>query len=385
MQRVLNGVDDLRAVSRELRGLRVGLITNHTGLTRDLVPTSLALQRVAGLSLVRLFAPEHGIWGEAQAGDAVADAPDPLTGLPVVSLFGERQAPPADSLRGLDALVFDIQDIGARYYTFIWTMAKCMEAACRHGLKFVVLDRPNPITGVTVEGNLSRREFASFIGLHPLAVRHGMTAGEIARYLAGEFGIAPEPTVIRSAGWRRSMWWEDTGLTFVPPSPNSTGVDMALLYPGTCLLEGTNLSEGRGTTKPFEIAGAPWIDPFRFASELNASGPQGVLFRPLFFVPVKAGRPPALHGGAQAHIRNRGVVRAFELGLQILCTARRLYREFEWRKRADGLAIDRLAGTDELRLMIDGGATPRAILAHFEAGRRRFLRARGKYLLYGEG
>ncbi len=361
--------------------LRVGLITNHTGLDRSGRPTAVAL-RESGVDVVRMFAPEHGLAGEIEDQDAVEDAVDPVTGLPVLSLYGVTDRPAAGVLDDLDALVFDIQDIGSRYYTFNWTMVKCMEAAAGAGVRFVVLDRPNPITGTRVEGNVSRRSFSSLVGLYPCAARHGMTSGEIARYVNGEFEIGADLSVVKMSGWRRDMWFDETGLIFVPPSPNTTGIDMAALYPGTCLFEGTNLSEGRGTTRPFEVVGAPWMDPLAFAEELNERELPGVWFRPTYFIPYTSKHARRRCGGVQVHIRRRGVLCSFEVGLHMLCTARSMSPEFEWKNDPHGYAIDLLAGTDELRREIDRGAAPEALMDKWSAQLSRFEDRSSQYLLY---
>ncbi len=375
------GIDNEAALPRVLSGVKVGVITNHTGLDASHTPVALALQRY-GVRVTRLFSPEHGIWGDVQDLDSVEDTVEPRTGLPVTSLFGPSLSPPERSLRDIDTLVFDIQDIGARYYTFTWTMAKCMEAAARTGLGFVVLDRPNPVTGTHVEGNLSRREFSSFVGLYPCVARHGMTVGEMALYVNEEFQVGADLIVVKMTGWRRSMWFDETGLEFVPPSPNTTGLPMATLYPGTCLIEGTNLSEGRGTTQPFELLGAPWLDPFAFADDLNSRGLPGVWFRPTYFTPYAFKYSGARCGGVQVHVARRDQVNAFVTGLHIICAAKAASPEFRWRNDPQTYAIDLLAGTDELRLAIDDGATPEDLGRRWEPGRAAFEKARARYLLY---
>ena len=257
-----------------------------------------------------------------------------------------------------------------------------MEAAAKADVRFVVLDRPNPVTGTHVEGNLSRHEFSSFVGLYPCTARHGMTAGELALYVNEEFQVGADLTVVEMVGWRRSMWFDETGLAFVPPSPNTTGLAMATLYPGTCLIEGTNLSEGRGTTQPFEVMGAPWLDPFAFAEELNSRALPGVWFRPTYFTPYASKHTGVRCGGVQVHIAQREAVNAFDAGLHILCAARAASQEFRWRNDPKTYAIDLLAGTDELRLAIDDGATPADLERTWAPGRATYEKARAKYLLY---
>ena len=375
------GIDNDQAL-RVFGGLKVGLITNHTGLDSTHMPTANALIQKHGVNVVRLFAPEHGIWGDVPDLDLVGDTAEPLTGLPVSSLFGSSLEPARDALRDLDALIFDIQDIGSRYYTYTWTMTKCMATAARAGLKFAVLDRPNPLTGLHIEGNVLRSEFSSFVGLYPVATRHGMTVGEMARYVNTEFAIGVDLTVVKMKGWGRHMWFDQTGQTFVTPSPNTTGLSMATLYPGTCLFEGTNLSEGRGTTQPFEVIGAPWLNPFAFADELNGRQLPGVWFRPLYFIPYTSKHTGVRCGGVQAHISDRDALNAFDVGLHMLCAAKTASPEFQWKNDPLTYSIDWLAGTDELRLAIDKGATPEDLKRTWAPDLAAFVHRRSGYLLY---
>jgi len=263
-----------------LRGRRLGLLAHQASVTRDLAHAAQLLRDLRGVRLARLFAPEHGLWGAAQDHAPVASTRDQVTGLEVWSLYGERRAPTPETLAGLDALVVDLQDIGARYYTFVWTLALAMRECARAGVRVIVLDRPNPLGGDRVEGNVPDPAFASFVGLYPLPARHGFTIGELARRFVLEEGIRCDLTVARMRGWRRAMLWEDTGLPWVPPSPNMPTPDTARVYPGGCLIEGTNLSEGRGTTRPFEWIGAPYLDGHRYAAALDAMSLPGVRFRP---------------------------------------------------------------------------------------------------------
>ena len=253
----------------QFKGKRVGLITNMTGVNEGLIPSIDLFHEHPGINLVALYGPEHGIRGDAKEGEKVESSVDPYTGVPVYSLYGTSKKPSKEMLDPVDVIVFDLQDIGARYYTFIYTMAYVMEACAEHGKQFVVLDRPNPITGTAMEGNLVEEDVRSFVGLYPIPNRHGMTVGELALLFKYEFGINCELTIVPMDGWRRHMYYDETGLFWVPPSPNTTGIDMSVLYPGTCLVEGTNLSEGRGTTKPFEYVGAPYIDGYRLAKRFN--------------------------------------------------------------------------------------------------------------------
>ena len=253
-----------------VRGRRVGLITNHTGRDRSGTPSIDLLAGHPEVELVALYSPEHGIRGSAEAGVRVAGSVDERTGLPVHSLYGETRTPTAEMLEGVEVLLFDIQDVGARYYTYLSTMALAMEAAGEHGIPFVVLDRPNPIGGDPVQGNVLDPGFASFVGLYPIPMRHGLTAGEFARMAVGEFGVQVELSVAVADGWRRTMPFEDTGIPWIAPSPNMPSVESALHYPGTCLFEGTPISVGRGTDRAFQLVGAPWLDGEELARRLTA-------------------------------------------------------------------------------------------------------------------
>jgi uncharacterized protein YbbC (DUF1343 family) len=346
------------------------------------------LADAARARLVRLFAPEHGLWGAAQDHAPIAAARDAVTGLPVASLYGARRAPTPTMLRGLDVLVVDLQDVGARYYTFVWTMALAMRACARAGVAVIVLDRPNPLGGLAVEGNLPDPAFASFVGLYPLPARHGMTIGELAGYLNAEHGLGCDLTVVRMRGWRRSMLWEDTGLPWVAPSPNMPTPDTARVYPGGCLVEGTNLSEGRGTTRPFEWVGAPFLDAHRYATGLEALGLPGVQFRPVRFAPTFHKWAGRLCGGIQVHVTDQPRFKPFLTGLALLDVARRqARRRFAWRRppyefERRRLPIDILCGTDGIRRALERG-TP---LATVERGWRpelaRWQRSRQPWLLY---
>ena len=277
------GLDVLLDEPRPILGKTIGLVTNQSAVTEDLRHSVQVLASGRGWKLTTLFGPEHGIWGEAQDMDHVEHSTDPLSGLPVHSLYGdskEKLMPSAQVLKSLDALVIDMQDIGSRYYTFIYTMALCMRAAAPLGVKVIVLDRPNPIDGIHLEGNIREEKYSSFVGMFPLPTRHGMTPGELARYFNARFNLGCDLEVVPMRGWQRRMWWGDTGLTWVIPSPNMPTVFTAAVYPGMCLIEGTNLTEGRGTTHPFEFFGAPWLDPFKLAESLNQLDLPGVIFRP---------------------------------------------------------------------------------------------------------
>ena len=373
-----------------LRRQRLGLIANQSSVDPWLRHASDRLREATEGELVALFGPEHGIGGHAQDLIEVANGTDSGSGLPVRSLYGETRVPTQEMLEGIDALIFDVQDIGARYYTFIWTMALAMEACAREGKKMIVLDRPNPIGGRLVEGNLVEDSHRSFVGLYPIANRHGMTVGELARLFNEEFGIGCDLIVIPMKGWTRSQWFDETGLPWVMPSPNMPTLDTAIVYPGACLFEGTNLSEGRGTTRPFELMGAPWIDPHRLIAELGREDLPGVRFRPVSFQPAFQKFAGQLCGGIQQHIVDRESYRPVRTGLAIIKVARRLWpREFDWRpppyeyemKRP---AIDVLTGTSLVREQIEAGAPLADIEGEWQSDLTRFQELRSRYLLYPE-
>ncbi len=371
-----------------LRGQRIGLLAHQASTTRGYAHAAELLNDLRGVTLVRLFAPEHGLWGAAQDHAGIATTPDPATGLRVWSLYGARRAPAPRMLAGLDSLVVDLQDVGARYYTFAWTMALAMRACARAGVRVTVLDRPNPLGGEAVEGNLPDPRFASFVGLYPLPVRHGLTIGELARHVNLEHGLGCDLTVVPMRGWRRPMLWEDTGLPWVAPSPNMPTPDTARVYPGGCLIEGTNLSEGRGTTRPFELIGAPYLDAHRYAMALDTLGLPGVHFRPARFVPTFQKWAGRLCGGVQVHVTDRGRFRPVLTGLAEIVVARRLApRAFRWRQppyefERERLPIDILLGTDVIRRQIEAGDPLAGIEAAWRADLARWRRRRRRILLY---
>ena len=386
--RVRTGVDRLlEQGARLLQGRRVGLITNPTGVTRTLESTVDALQE-AGVRLAALFGPEHGVRGDAQDALAVEDFVDPRTGVRVYSLYGRTLRPEPWMLEDVEVLVFDIQDVGARPYTYTYTMAYAMEAAARHGLGFVVLDRPNPINGVRVEGATLEPAFASFVGDYGLPFRHGMTVGELARYVNGIREWGADLHVVPMEGWRRAMWFDETGLPWVMPSPNMPSLETATVYPGTVLFEGTNVSEGRGTCRPFEIIGAPWLTSERLVpalrAGLEAAGVGGAQVRETYFTPTFGPYAGQRCRGFQVHVLDREAYEPVKAGIVFLKTIRDLHPEaFRWRRFPDGTyGIDRLAGTDALRTLVDQGAPLEVLLARMSRGAEAFQRERAPYLLY---
>ncbi len=375
--RVLNGIDVLREQDfKLLAGKRVGLITNHTGLAADGTPDIDLLYEAKLCKLICILSPEHGIHGTMD--DKVNSSVEEKTGLPVYSLYiGDTRRPTAEMLRDVDALVFDVQDIGARFYTYITTMAYCMEGAARAKIPFYVLDRPNPIGGVHVEGPMLDPDKTSFTGYMPLPVRHGMTVGEIARYFNAEKKIGVELHVVAMKGWSRSFYFWDTGQLWVNPSPNMRTMRAAILYPGVCLLESANVSVGRGTDTPFEILGAPWIDPQRFASELKAARIPGVLAVPVFFTPNADIYQGKRCGGVSLTVTDVENLNSVLLGLSLISILNRLYRdEFQMNK-----AIELLGNAEAMKNLREG-KSPAEVLRAGSSRMREFLVKRQRALIY---
>ena len=369
----------LRDLPPVLRGRRVGLITNHTGIDASGASGIDRLAALDGMRLVALFAPEHGIRGSAAPGERIQSGRDERTGLPIHSLYGETRSPTPAMLEGVEALLFDMQDVGARQYTYISTMALGMQAAAEHDIPFVVLDRPNPIGGEVVEGGLLDPEFSSFVGMYPIPSRHGMTVGELARLFNDRFGIGARLVVVPMEGWTRATWFDETGLPWVNPSPNIRSLEAASHYPGTVYLEGTNLSEGRGTERPFEQTGAPWLRAEATASAMNSLRLPGVRFQAVE-VPVDPGAakyPGESLPGVRLAVTDRVVYRPVEAALRLIAQIRRTHpEEFRWSG-----SIDRLAGSDALRSAIEAGGLD-SLLARWEEEAAEFRRQRAPYLLY---
>ncbi len=376
---------------RPLAGRRAGLVCNPTAVTRALVHAADLLHAAPGVRLAALFGPEHGVRGDAQYMAAVGGERDPRTGLPAHSLYGatrESLRPSPAQLEGLDVLAFDVQDVGSRYYTYQATMMLCMEAAAEAGVAFVVLDRPNPIGGVLVEGPKLAPGFESFCGLHDLAVRHGMTVGELALLFREERRLDLDLEVVRCEGWRRALPFRATGLPWVFPSPNMPTPETALVYPGMCLLEGTNLSEGRGTTRPFELFGAPWLDAHRLAADLARERLGGVAFRPVSFVPTWDKHAGVRCYGVEIVIGDPATFRPFRTGLAAVVHARAQDpARFAWRTEAYEFvssvpAFDLLCGSSRERRAIEAGETVSDMAAAFAPEEAGFTRRRAAYLLY---
>jgi uncharacterized protein YbbC (DUF1343 family) len=382
------GSDVLLGSSR-LKGARVGVLCNHASVDRGFLHVIDRLDAAEGVTLGAIFGPQHGFRSDVQ--DNMVETPhrdDPRRRVPVYSLYSETREPTPAMLEGLDALIVDLQDIGARIYTYIYTMANCMRAAARHRLAVIVCDRPNPIGGAAVEGATLRAGWESFVGQFAIPMRHGMTIGELARLFNDAFGIGAPLEVDRMQGWTREMYADDTGLPWVMPSPNMPTLDTAVVYPGTVLFEGTLLSEGRGTTRPFELVGAPWIDAERFARAMNGAGLEGVYFRPAGFEPTfqKHAKQPC--GGCQIHVTERDAFKPVATGIALIDMFRRCdASRFAWRQppyeyEHDKMPIDILAGSDELRTQIESGMPVREIAASWAEDEAAFRKLRAPYLLY---
>jgi len=369
--------DSLHLVS----GKRVGLITNQTGIDRSGRSDIDILADHPEITLAALYAPEHGIRGEERAGAAIESGVDERTGVAIHSLYGDTRKPTSDMLKGVDVLVFDMQDVGARYYTYVSTMALAMEAAGEHNVPFLVLDRPNPIRGDVVQGNILNPSYKTFVGFYEVPIRHGMTPGELARMYVGAFGISVDLTVVPVEGWKRDMTFDDTNLPWVPPSPNMPNIASALAYPGTCLFEGTPISVGRGTDKAFQWIGAPWLDGPALAEALNEYEIDGVSFEPVKFTPRNAGdrKFEGVNVEGVQLIAQSTDYDASRAGVAMLTETYRVSREnWEWYEAH----FDRLAGTDALRLGLVSNASFEELVSGWDAGVSEFESDRAPYLLY---
>ncbi|MFC9240407.1 exo-beta-N-acetylmuramidase NamZ domain-containing protein [Streptomyces decoyicus] len=385
-RRVHTGFDRLSADGyRLLDGHKVGIVTNPTGVTRDLRHIVDVMHADERVRLTAVFGPEHGFRGTAQAGGSEGRYDDPATGLPVYDTYNKsgKELAGIFTASGVDTVVFDIQDVGARFYTYIWTLYDCMVAAVLAGKRFLVLDRPNPVTGRAATGPVLDKAFASFVGREPIAQAHGMTVTELALLFNGEFvpqaaGRPVELETVRMTGWRRGDFFGTTGLPWVPPSPNMPTPDTALVYSGTCLFEGTNLSEGRGTTRPFELLGADGIDR-RWAAAATELDLPGVHFREAYFAPTFSKFQGKTIGGVQLHVHDPEAFDPVRTGIGLLVTAKRVWSGFAW--RPDN-GIDRLTGSATVRKMTDAGAGPDEITAAWQENLTRFRAVRRRYLRY---
>jgi uncharacterized protein YbbC (DUF1343 family) len=380
---------DVLFSSNRLVGARIGVVCNHASIDRGFVHVIDRAASSEGVTLAAIFGPQHGFRSDVQ--DNMVETPhrdDARRLVPIYSLYSETREPTADMLRGLDALLIDLQDIGARIYTYIYTMANCMRAAARHGVAVIVCDRPNPIGGSAVEGARLQPGWESFVGQFPIPMRHGMTIGELAVLFNDAFGIGASLEVVKMEGWTRDIYADATGLPWVMPSPNMPTLDTAIVYPGTVLFEGTMLSEGRGTTRPFELVGAPWIDAERFAAELNGARLDGAYFRPAGFEPTFQKHARQQCGGCQIHVTDRDAFAPVITGVALIDMFRRFDpARFAWRQppyeyEHDKMPIDILAGSDALRKQIESGMPIAEIAASWKDDEAGFRRLREPYLMY---
>ncbi|HET8552830.1 MAG TPA: DUF1343 domain-containing protein [Gammaproteobacteria bacterium] len=362
-----------------IQGKNIGLITNPTGVNVSLVSDVDLLAHTPNVHLVALFGPEHGIRGAHQAGAHVGTYRDPETGVPVYSLYGKHRQPTPQMLKNVDVLIYDIQPVGTRFYTYLYTMADAMKAAAAAHIPFIVLDRPNPIGGIAVQGPVLEPKYASFVGQYPIALRYGMTVGELAKLFNDTFHIGANLTVVKMRGWHRSMYYDDTPLQFVMPSPNMPTLKTALVYPGFGLVEGTNVSEGRGTTRPFELIGAPWINAKKLADTLNQKHLAGARFRPVHFTPTFSKYQGKPCNGIQVHVLDRKAFNPVVAGLTAIETIRELYpKQFKFKKSH----FDHLIGNDWVRQDIEHDVPVTKMQAHWQKRLEQFKKLRNHYLLY---
>ena len=386
---VVPGIERLLGPDRDvIAGQRVALVCNPASIDSRFRHSADRLREDAGTTLVALFGPQHGFRSDLQ--DNMIETPharDPRRRVPVYSLYSETREPTPEMLRDVEVLVIDLQDVGTRVYTYVYTMANCMRAAARQQIKVVVCDRPNPIGGA-IEGSRLREPWTSFVGQFPIPLRHGMTIGELARLFNSAFGIGADLEVIPLEGWRREMYYDDTGLPWVIPSPNLPTLDSATVYPGAVLFEGTMLSEGRGTTRPFELIGAPWIDGEALAGAMNGRGLPGVYFRPVFFEPTFHKHARETCGGCQIHVLDRRVFEPVRTSVELIAEFRQQNPDrFAWRRppyeyEHEKEPIDLLYGSDRLRAAVDAGEDVRPLVKSWRADEDRFRTLREPFLLY---
>lgn len=377
---VNNGIDNIAQIDKLLKGKQIGLITTPTGINKHFRSTIDILNE--NYNLKALFSPEHGVRGDIQAGEKVETYIDSITNLPVYSLYGSTKKVSQDMLKDIDICVFDIQDVGVRHYTFLYTMTYAMESCKENRIKFVVLDRINPLGGHIVDGTVLDEKFSSFVGKYSIPTRYGLTIGEFANYINQKENIGCDLYIVRCSGWNRNLYFDQTDLPWVLPSPNIPTIDTAILYTGTHFFEGTNVSEGRGTTKPFEFIGAPWINGECLAKIMNEMDLKGAYFRPVYFKPTFSKHSGSLCKGIQIHITDRNLIKPFEIGLHLLYEIKRLYKEFEWikpPKQNQHYFIDLLAGSSDLR---DPNFNVEDYIEKNKEAVIDFTKEKGKYHLY---
>lgn len=383
----MSGADRLATTAaKTLDGKRFGLLTNPTGVTKELKTTIEVCAAIPGAKLEVLFACEHGIRGERQAGLLFEDETDPELAIPVYSLYGKHRAPTAEMLKALDAVVFDIQDLGVRFYTYLTTLVYTMQACAKAGVELIVLDRPNPLGGVVSEGGLLRDGYQSMVGVWQVPFRTGMTIGEFARLVNNQSEPKCRLEVVALEGWTRAMEYPETGLPWIMPSPNMPTMDTVRVYSGTCLFEGTNLSEGRGTTRPFELVGAPWLAVGRTVEAINRRGLPGVKAHPVYFTPMFSKHKGELCGGVQLFVTEPSAYRAVRTGLVVLETIRELHPDdFAWLppyKEGGKPFIDLLTGSDRVRRTLHETGAAERIADDWDKEAAEWAKAREPYLLY---
>jgi uncharacterized protein YbbC (DUF1343 family) len=384
------GIDRLLETDRSLvAGRRIGIVCNPASIDGKLRHSSYRFTDDPDMRVVALFGPQHGFRSDLQ--DNMIETPharDAQRAIPVYSLYSETREPTAEMLKNIDVLVIDLQDVGTRVYTYIYTMANCMRAASKNGVLVVICDRPNPIGGTDVEGSRLEPAYTSFVGQFPIPLRHGMTIGELARMFNDEFRLNCSLEVVPLVGWQRPMYFDETGLPWVMPSPNIPTLDSTIVYPGAVLIEGTLLSEGRGTTRPFELIGAPWIDGERLADAMNAKRLPGVYFRPVFFEPTFQKHAKQTCGGCQLHVLDRRAFHPIRTIVELIAEfraqnpARFAWREPPYEYEHEKQPIDILFGSDRLRAVITGGGDVGAFVDSWRTDEEEFRRTRAKYLLY---
>jgi len=371
-----------------IRGCKVGLCTNIASCSTSLEPTVAIFSKQKAFRLNALFAPEHGFFGALQDQIRAKTYYDKERRVSIYSLYGKHLIPDKAILNKIDVLVIDLQDIGTRYYTFVWSALLLIEQVANLDKKVIILDRPNPLNGVTVQGPVLEPQYVSFVGLYPIPVRHGLTIGELCAFVNSELHLGADIKIVKMTGWTRDLYFSDTGSCWTMPTPNMPGFSTALVYPGMCLLEGTNISEGRGTTKPFEVFGAPWIRPFSFIGAINKRKIPGVKFRPTFFIPTFNKYKGRLCGGAQMYVTNKRRFDPFSTGLEIIQTIKRLYPgKFRWRRppyehEIRKFPFEILTGNAWIKQSLDKNHSIASIRQKWQLGLYRFKRKRRKYLLY---
>lgn len=380
---VFNGIDNLEEIKSIVGNKKIGLVTSTSGVNKSLKYTVDIINE--NFNLISLFSPEHGLRGNLQAGEEVENYIDERTGVKVYSLYGNNKKPSSEMMKDIDILLFDIADVGIRYYTYINTMGYCLEACKENNKKMVILDRINILGGEKIEGNLLGEEYNTIVGMYQIPARYALTIGELANYINSIKGIYCDLEVVKIKGWKRWMYQDDTDIIWISPSPNMPTIDTAILYSGLCLIEGTNISEGRGTTKPFELVGAPWIDGYKLADIMNNKNLSGVKFRPVFFTPMFSKYEKELCSGIQIHILNKKIINSYEIGINLLEEIIKLDMnnklEFNYYNEY-GYFLDALIGTDIIRKELGRGITSSEFLNSIAKEEKDFFEKCKKYYLY---